>query len=338
MNLKTPENTTILVCGGAGYIGSHTVYALWKQGYQVLVLDNLSYGHIQAIPSPDIALFEGDIGDQELVDTIFQMYQVDAVIHFAAFTYVGESVQNPVKYYKNNLISTLNLLERMLFHGCLHFVFSSTCAIYGLPQQEYLTESHPQAPISPYGKTKWMIEHLLQDYEKAYSLRFVALRYFNASGASKDGNLGEDHQPESHLIPLALQSLQEGSPPLTVFGKDYDTPDGTCIRDYIHVEDLASAHILALEHLLKGGASAAYNIGSGQGFSVLEILQKIEQITGKAVPYHLGERRAGDPPRLVADSRKAQKELGWKPCSSDLDTIIASAWEWARHGGRFLSP
>ena len=318
----------ILVTGGAGYIGSHTVRRLHGEGYQVVVLDNLCYGHRDAIVDPDVELVVGAVGDRDLLVDLFKKHNFDAVIHFAAFTYVGESVTSPLKFYRNNTAEPVILLEVMEEFGCKSFVFSSTCATYGEPQKLPLTEDHPQNPVSPYGKSKLMVEWILKDCEVAFGLKSAALRYFNASGSSSDGKIGEDHDPESHLIPLVLMSLTGELEKITVFGTYYSTPDGTCIRDYIHVEDLAGAHLAAVNHLINGGESLQCNLGTGVGVSVKEIIDVSEEVTGKKVPVVYGERRPGDPARLVADPKMAKDLLGWEAEQKDVKAMIESAWKW----------
>ncbi|MCS6823970.1 MAG: UDP-glucose 4-epimerase GalE [Cytophagaceae bacterium] len=327
----------ILVTGGAGFIGSHAVRDLVKNGFKVVVIDNMIYGHKEAIVDSEVTLVEGDIGDKNLLKNIFTQHKIEGVIHFAAYAYVGESVKEPLKYYKNNVASSLTLLETMLENDCKKIIFSSTCATYGNPVQIPITESHPQSPINPYGWSKLMLEKIIMDFHRAYGFEYVFLRYFNASGSSKEGIIGEDHEPETHLIPLVLRSLLPGEPPITVFGTDYDTPDGTCIRDYIHVEDLASAHVKALSYILNGNPSIALNLGVGRGYSVKEIIQAAEAVTGLKVNLKYGERRAGDPPILVADNTLAKKTLDWQPVYNDINEIIATAWKWfnSSHGGRY---
>jgi UDP-glucose 4-epimerase len=315
----------ILVVGGAGYIGSHMVKRLCGS-HAVTTLDDFSTGFREAVTGGE--LVAGSLADTALLRRVFAAGRFDAVMHFASFIQVGESVAQPAKYYANNLVNTLNLLNAMVEHGVSRFVFSSTAAIFGEPRQVPIDESHPVAPINPYGATKAMVEQALRDYDKAYSLKSVCLRYFNACGADPEGELGERHEPETHLIPLALQAVSGRRGPLTVFGRDYDTPDGTCIRDYVHVADLCEAHVKALEWLSAGGASAAFNLGNGAGFSVAEVVAAVGRVTGAPVPVVEGARRAGDPARLVADSRLARERLGWAPRYADLDTIIAHAWQW----------
>ncbi len=315
----------ILVTGGAGYIGSHAARLFLARGHDVWVYDNLSMGHRAAVPAE--RLIVGDLSEAERLDNAVMMHGIEAVVHFAAFAYVGESVGQPAKYYRNNVGNTLTLLEVLRRQGVRRIVFSSTCATYGIPEQMPITEDTPQTPINPYGRTKLMVEMALRDYAAAYGWGVACLRYFNAAGASSDGVIGEDHTPETHLIPLAIQAAMGQRPALQIFGTDYPTPDGTCIRDYIHVEDLAEAHLLALQ-ALEPGASLAYNLGTGHGASVREVLQAVEAVSGKKVPVQEAPRRAGDPPALVAAGEKAGRELGWKPRYTDLREIVATAWRW----------
>lgn len=328
---------TVLVAGGAGYIGSHTVRLLTAEGYKVIVLDNLVYGHRGAIVDEDVELVIGEMGDRALLEELFTAHKFVGVIHFAAFAYVGESVTNPLKYYRNNTAEPLTLLEVMEKHGCGNFVFSSTCATYGEPEKLPLTEDHPQSPVNAYGRSKLMMEWILKDCDTAWNLKSAALRYFNASGCSTDGKIGEDHNPETHLIPLVLQAIKGEIPKLTVFGTDYPTPDGTCIRDYIHVEDLARAHLSAMRHLIKGGESIQCNLGTGVGISVKEIIDTAEEVTGKKVPLTYGERRPGDPAQLVAAPQKAKELLDWEAERKDVRSMIETAWKWMSqdHGGHF---
>lgn len=320
---------TILVTGGAGYIGSHAVLALQQAGYPVVVLDNLVYGHRDITESVlKVELIFGDTNDRALLDELFATREIGGVIHFAAYAYVGESVAQPEKYYRNNVIGSLTLLEAMVAAGVKNFVFSSTCATYGTPQFLPLTEDHPQQPINPYGTTKLMVEQILRDFDNAYGLKSVSFRYFNASGADPEGRLGEDHNPETHLIPLVLMAAMGRRDSIAIFGTDYPTPDGTCIRDYIHVADLATAHVLGLEYLLNGGSSDYFNLGNGNGFSVKEIIEAARRVTGKEIVAVEHDRRPGDPPALVGSSQKAIATLGWQPQYRDLDTIIAHAWKW----------
>ena len=315
----------ILITGGAGYIGSVTTELLRTRGEQVVVLDNLSRGYRDAV-APEIPFYEGNIGDRELVARIAREHDIDACIHFAAFAYVGESVIEPALYYENNVAQGINLLGALVKAGVRQFVFSSTCATYGEPQQIPIDETHQQVPTNPYGWSKLFVERILADYDRAYDLKFVALRYFNASGASPDR--GERHEPETHLIPLVLQTAQKKLDHVTVFGDDYPTHDGTCVRDYIHVSDLADAHALALGYLRNDGLSTAINLGNGAGYSVLEVIHAAREITQQDIPIEVEGRRAGDPSHLVADSSKARSVLGWHPQHADLSTIIRSAWEW----------
>lgn len=315
----------ILVMGGAGYIGSHTVRHLLDKGYEVLVADNLIYGHKEAVDERAKFVY-ADLLNPYSLDELFKNNNVDAVIHFAAFAYVGESVNNPEKYYYNNVIGTINLLHTMLKHNVKNIVFSSTCATYGEPKYTPIDEMHSQNPINPYGRTKLMIEQIFADYERAYGLRHIALRYFNAAGCSADGKIGESHNPETHIIPLVLQAIKGERENIKIFGSDYDTPDGTCIRDYIHVEDLAQAHRLAVEKL--EAYSGCINLGTGVGTSVKEIIAAAEAVSGKKCPTEYAARRAGDPARLYADNTKAKAILGWQPKYLDIKDIIKTAWNW----------
>jgi UDP-glucose 4-epimerase len=318
----------ILVVGGAGYIGSHMVKLLGREGVEVTTLDNFSTGYRDAVTCGE--LVEGDMADRDLLDELFANKRFDGVMHFAAYIQVGESVQEPAKYYRNNITHTQNLLDAMLAHDVRCFIFSSTAAIFGEPRCVPIDETHPKNPMNPYGRTKWVVEQMLQDYDAAYGLKSMCLRYFNAAGADPDGAIGERHEPESHLIPLVLQAASGRRPHITVFGTDYDTPDGTCIRDYIHVNDLCDVHLLALRKLWQGGDSDAFNLGNGNGFSVKEVIETARRVTGQGIPVVYGERRAGDPARLVADSKRAQRELGWKPRLADPAVIIEHAWRWER--------
>lgn len=317
---------TILVVGGAGYIGSHAVKMLLANDYNVVTLDNLSGGYRDAVVGGDFVL--GDIADPNCLKKIFTDYNFAGVMHFASFIQVGESVQNPGKYYQNNVAATLNLLDAMVAHQVKTFIFSSTAAIFGEPQYVPIDEQHPKQPINPYGSSKWMIEQILTDYEHAYGLKAICLRYFNAAGADPDGQLGERHDPETHLIPLVLQAASGKREFISVYGQDYATPDGTCIRDYIHINDLCQAHVLALEALFNGANSNAYNLGNGAGFSVKQVIEVAEAVTGKNIPVKIVARRAGDPARLVADAKQAQAALNWQPQYADLTSIIAHAWQW----------
>lgn len=316
----------ILVTGGAGYIGSHTVRELRSRGYDVVVYDNLSTGHIESIG--DALFVKGDLFDVELLKDTFKKYGVDSVIHFAAYSLVGESMINPLKYYKNNVSGTLCLLESMTACDVKHLVFSSSAATYGDTGEDIITENSPQNPTSVYGMTKLMMERLMADFDRAYGMKYVALRYFNAAGAHADGDIGEDHNPESHLIPIIMQVLNGKREKLGIFGDDYPTFDGTCIRDYIHISDLADAHIKALESLRAGANSNFYNLGNGNGFSVKQVIETVAKVTGRNVNYEVVPRRAGDPAILVASSDKIRRELGFKPQFDSLEKIVASAWKW----------
>jgi UDP-glucose 4-epimerase len=324
----------ILVTGGAGYIGSVTVELLRKRGESVIVLDNLSRGHREAVPR-DVPFYEGDIGDLELVARIAREHDVEACIHFAALAYVGESVEHPGRYFENNVIQTIALLGVLLKSGLRHIVFSSTCATYGEPRQIPISEQHPQEPTNPYGVSKLTVEKLLSGYERNFEMKFVSLRYFNAAGATE--TLGEDHEPETHLIPNVLAVAQGRAPFVSVFGNNYSTPDGTAIRDYVHVADLGRAHVLALNYLRAGGKSEFINLGSGRGNSVMEVIEAARQVTQKPIPINIEPPRAGDPSRLVADAAKAHRVLGWRPEHPELAAIIRSDWEWrtrSPHGYR----
>lgn len=316
----------VLVVGGAGYIGSHMVKLLCQRGFEVTVLDNLSAGHRDAVKGGRFVL--GDLGDQDLLDTLFRTSHFHGVLHFASYIQVGESVREPAKYYLNNVFKTQYLLDTMIAHRVKHFIFSSTAAIFGEPLRIPIDEDHPKNPINPYGRSKWMVEQILSDYEIAYGLKAICLRYFNAAGADPDGELGERHEPETHLIPLVLQAAAGRRSHITVFGTDYDTPDGTCIRDYVHVSDLCEAHLLALQRLWGGADSTAFNLGNGNGFSVREVIKTSQVVTGREIPVIYDERRSGDPARLVADCGRARTELGWNPRYTDLRDIVAHAWRW----------
>lgn len=319
----------ILVAGGAGYIGSHVIRLLDNAGYKVIVLDNLSAGHKEVISKWD--LIEGNINDSSLVDDIVKEYQPDAVMHFAAFIEAGESVIKPIKYYQNNTASTLNFLEILLKNNINKFIFSSTAAVYGMPDTELITEELPLLPINPYGASKLFIEQILKDVSYSNNdFNYVALRYFNACGADPSGDTGEWHNPETHLIPLVLDAVLGRRENISIFGTDYNTPDGTCIRDYIHVNDLARAHIMALEYLLDGGKSDIFNLGYGKGYSVREIIDTAKKVTGKDFSVIESERRDGDPPILVADSTKVKDKFGWNPQHNDIEFIIQTAWQWAK--------
>lgn len=332
MTLGKPN---ILVTGGAGYIGSHAVLALKRAGYGVVVLDNLVYGHRDLVEKVlQVELIVGDTNDRSLLDKLFITHNIAAVMHFSAYAYVGESVTDPAKYYHNNVVGTLTLLEAMLAAAVKQFVFSSTCATYGVPNTVPIPEDHSQNPINPYGATKLMVERILADFDGAYDFKSVCFRYFNAAGADPTGILGEDHNPETHLIPLVLMAALGKRESVSIFGTDYPTPDGTCIRDYIHVSDLADAHVLGLEYLLQGGDTAVFNLGNGNGFSVREVIDTAKTVTGRDVKVVESDRRPGDPPALVGSSEKARKILGWKPQFPDLENILTHAWQWhkSRHG------
>lgn len=318
----------ILVVGGAGYIGSSMCKLLARKGYNPIVVDNLVCGHRQAVRWGEF--FQGDLGDRQLLGHIFATREIAAVMHFAAFAYVGESVTDPGKYYRNNVANTLTLLETMIEHRVRRFIFSSTCATYGTPERIPITEETGQQPINPYGRSKLMVEQIVEDFRQAYGLQGVLLRYFNAAGADPDGEVGEDHRPESHLIPLVLATALGQRPHIEVFGDDYPTADGSCIRDYIHIADLAEAHLLALEKLEGDGPGGIYNLGNGQGYSVLEVIDTARKITGMPISVKMGPRRPGDPARLVGSAAKAMTELGWRQRYPDLDSIIDTAWRWHR--------
>ncbi len=320
----------VLVTGGAGYIGSHACKALSRAGYLPVTFDNLVRGHEWAVKWGPLE--QGDILDRPRLDAAIAKHRPSAILHFAAFAYVGESSIDPGKYYRNNVAGSLNLLEAARDAGIANFVLSSTCATYGAPERLPIAEDTPQRPINPYGASKLMAERLLADFGAAHGLRYVVLRYFNAAGADPDGEIGEDHDPETHLIPYVLDAASGRRPRVTVFGTDYDTDDGTCVRDYIHVSDLASAHVMALQASERGLASDAYNLGTGRGFSVLEVIRAVERATGIEVPMQHGPRRAGDPAILVSDATKARTVLGWQPQMADLDAIVLTAWAWHQRG------
>lgn len=315
----------ILVTGGAGYIGSVVVEDLRANGSEVVVLDNLSRGYRAAV-APEVKFYEGSIGDSALVKRICRENGIEAAMHFSAFIAVGESVEKPAEYYENNTVQTQRLLDALLESNVSKFVFSSTAAVFGEPHYVPLDENHPEKPTSPYGWSKLFVEQILKDYDRAYGLKFVALRYFNACGATE--TRGEHHEPETHLIPLILEAAAGKRPHISVFGDDYDTPDGTAVRDYIHISDLSQAHLLAVKHLQNGGESERINLGNGTGFSVLEVIEAARKVTGRPIEVKISPRRAGDPSRLVADSRKARELLGWNPQLADIETIIESAWNW----------
>ena len=317
----------ILVTGGAGYIGSHMVLLLRQEGYPVIVLDDLSSGLREFIPS-DVIFIQGDSGDKNCVSHIFKTYEISAVIHFAGFIEVGRSLKEPLKFYENNIAKSLVLLESMIEHSLSYFIFSSSAAVYGTQKNTLLQENDPLCPINPYGYSKAYLEQILVDCDKAYGLRSVSLRYFNASGADQSGMIGESHNPETHLIPLALKAATGLSPPLKVYGTDYPTRDGSCIRDYIHVSDLTKAHLSALHYLMRGGHSQSFNVGTGKGYSVLEVIKTIEKILGCQVPVQFVEKRTGDPISLIANISHIESVLGWKAQESDLEKIIKDAWRF----------
>jgi len=318
--------TEILIVGGAGYIGSHMGKYLHNKGLKPIVLDNLSLGHEEAVKWGP--LYKGELNDEKLLSEIFHKHDIQAVMHFAAFCYVGESVTEPLKYYQNNVAATLGLLSSMHDHGVNKLIFSSSCATYGEPETLPITEEQEQHPINPYGRTKLMMENILDDLDVAHGMKSVCLRYFNAAGADPEGELGEDHSPETHLLPLILRTALGLQGALTVFGDNYPTADGTCIRDYIHITDLAQAHYLALAHLLDGGDSKKYNLGNGNGYSILDAINTACRVTGRTINYDFAERRAGDPAVLVGSAEKVMKELGWKPEFNTLETILETAWNW----------
>jgi UDP-glucose-4-epimerase GalE len=322
----------ILVTGGAGYIGSHTCKALAQNGYTPVTYDNLSEGHREAVKWGPFE--EGDISDRSRLDKVIKQHHPQAIIHFAANAYVGESVENPAKYYRNNVSGTLTLLEALRDHEIGYIVFSSSCAVYGIPEEIPIPENHPIAPINPYGRTKMTVENMLQDFNVAYGLQYVSLRYFNAAGADADGETGEAHDPETHLIPIVLDTALARRPSVPVNGNDYDTPDGTCIRDYTHVSDLADAHIKALQYLEQTGQSGIFNLGTGKGHSIWEIIDTVREITGKEIKTDMKGRRQGDPDILVAQAESAEKLLGWKPIQSDIGNIIETAWQWHNRKSR----
>lgn len=321
-------NESVLIVGGAGYIGSHMVRDLIDRGIHVVVLDDLSSGKRSAVGNAE--LIEGDMADEALLDSIFQKNRFDCVMHFASYIQVGESVRDPGKYYDNNVGNTVTLLNTMVRHQIGRFIFSSTAAIFGNPVSSLIDESHPTIPVNPYGRGKLMIEHLLPDYQAAYGLQYGCLRYFNAAGAHPDGTIGECHEPETHLIPLVLQAAAGRIPSIQVFGTDYPTPDGSCVRDYVHVCDLAEAHYLLWNVLREGLPTASFNLGTGTGYSVKQVIETAGRVTGKDIPTKISPRRSGDPAILVADGSAAKKSLGWHPRRSDLETIISDAWQWEK--------
>lgn len=322
---------TIFVTGGAGYVGSHCCKTFQKAGWTVVTYDNLSRGHREFVRYGD--LIEGDLLDQPALAAALDRVKPDVVAHFAALSYVGESVEKPELYYRNNTTGTLNLVEAMRGAGVDKLLFSSTCATYGVPERTPIDESHPQSPINPYGWSKLFVERILQDFSAANDFTYVALRYFNAAGADADGEIGERHEPETHAIPLAIRGALSSDYTFTIFGDDFDTRDGTCVRDYIHVTDLAAAHKLAIDYMLNGGKSEIFNLGTGVGTTVAEIVGAVEKVAGKSFPRRVGPRRPGDPPALFASNAKAREVLGWEPVHSDIDNIIRTAWRWHAQGG-----
>lgn len=321
----------ILVCGGAGYIGSHMVAYLKEQGEEVVILDNLQKGHEAAVKALDGKMYVGDLRDREILDKVFTENKIDSVIDFAADSLVGESMVDPLKYFENNVGSTISLLNAMKDHNVKYIVFSSTAATYGEPESIPIVESDKTVPTNPYGESKLSVEKILKWCDTAYGIKYTALRYFNAAGAHVSGKIGEDHNPESHLIPIILQVALGKREKIMIFGDDYNTEDGSCIRDYIHVTDLASAHLLALKRLKNGGESTIYNLGNGKGFSVKEVVEMTRKVTGKEIKAEVAERRAGDPATLIASSERAKEELGWKPQYDSLETIIETAWNWHKN-------
>jgi UDP-glucose 4-epimerase len=317
----------VLVIGGAGYIGSHCVRQLLAAGHKPVILDSLVYGHAESIPA-NVPFIQGDLGDPICVGEVLEKYRIEIVMHFAAFCYVGESVHEPLKYYENNIAKPIKLLQTMKEKGVNRFVFSSTCATFGVPEKMPMNETLPQAPINPYGQTKLDMEYMLRWCANAYGLSFAAFRYFNAAGASADGSIGEDHNPETHLIPLAFWAAMGKGQELKVFGDDYPTPDGTCLRDYVHVDDLSRAHIAVFPKLENPGSQFFYNLGTGKPASVMEVIEAVESVTGLKVPYSMAPRRAGDPPALYADSTKARTELNWEIQYPDIRSIVETAWNW----------
>jgi UDP-glucose 4-epimerase len=320
------KNGKVLVVGGAGYIGSHMVKDLLDAGYHVITLDDLSTGNRKLLPGGEFV--EGGLGDAVLLDKLFSTHKISAVMHFAAFSLVGESVEKPLKYYRNNMAATAELLDSMIRHSVKRFIFSSTAAVYGEPVDIPITESHPCTPTNPYGESKIAVERMLKGCDSAYGLKYISLRYFNAAGADRSGKIGERHRNETHLIPLVLEVAAGRRENIKIFGTDYPTPDGTCVRDYIHVSDLSGAHLLALNSLLSGGDSAVYNLGNNRGYSVREVIELSRKVTGKPIPAIEADKRPGDPAILIASSDKIKKNLGWKPEYEDLETIIKTAWKW----------
>ncbi|HPG51805.1 MAG TPA: UDP-glucose 4-epimerase GalE [Spirochaetota bacterium] len=320
------DRSTVLIAGGAGYIGSHANKELSRRGVKTVVFDNLSYGHREFARWGDFE--QGDLNDADTLCRVFEKYRIGAVMHFSAFTYVNESVTDPARYYENNVVNTLKLLKAMNEHDVPNFIFSSTCATYGDPVKIPIPEEHPLNPINPYGRSKLMVEQMLADFSSAYGLRYVSLRYFNAAGADPDGEIGEWHEPETHLVPLVLDTALGVRDRVDIYGTDYDTADGTCIRDYIHVSDLATAHIAALDYLRGGGKPGVFNLGNGEGFSVRAIIDAAARVTGRKIPVREAARRAGDPPVLIGDASRAAQVLGWRPVHADIDVILETAWRW----------
>ena len=327
----SPSRKCILICGGAGYIGSHMNKMLSENGFRTVVFDNLSTGHRKAVKWG--SLFEGDLLSTDDLERLFGAFEFDAVMHFSALSIVGDSTRDPANYYRNNILGAINLLDVMRAHKVNRFIFSSTAAVYGQPKYVPIDERHPRGPINPYGRSKAAIEDILADYCEAYQLNSVALRYFNAAGADTDGEIGEDHQPETHLIPNILKSILKEGPQFQVFGDDYDTKDGTCVRDYVHVNDICEAHLRAISFLEESPGAHVFNLGTGKGFTVLQIIRAVEEVTGKSVSVQISERRAGDPPVLVASCEKAAQELGWIPKTTNLHEIISTAWRWHKKSG-----
>lgn len=319
---------SILVCGGAGYIGSHMAAYLIENNKDVIILDNLEKGHKEAVDKENSKFYFGDLRDKEILKKVFSENNIDSVIDFAAYSLVSESIKNPLKYFENNIISVINLLEAMKNYDVKYIVFSSTAATYGEPENTPIVETDKTSPVNPYGESKLAVEKILKWADRAYGIKYTALRYFNAAGAHESGRIGEDHNPESHLIPIILETASGKREKIKIFGDDYDTPDGSCIRDYVHVTDLASAHLLALERLKRGGESSEYNLGNGKGFSVKEVIEMARKVTGKNIKAEIAKRRPGDPAILIASSEKAKKELGWKPQYDSLNSIINTAWNW----------
>ncbi|MCB1213471.1 MAG: UDP-glucose 4-epimerase GalE [Chlamydiia bacterium] len=333
---QTKHSHNILVTGGAGYVGSHICKALHLKGFTPIVIDDFSQGHPEIVKWGPA--YEGCIGNRTLLEEVLLSQRPLGVIHCAGATTVGESVQDPLKYYEQNVIQTIEMLKLLNTHQIAFFLFSSSCAIYGEAQEIPLREDHPKNPESPYGRTKWMVEQILEDLSNSSSMRYTCLRYFNAAGADMDGEIGENHNPETHLIPRIFDAIMGVTPPLEIYGNDYPTLDGTAVRDYIHVDDLARAHVLAFERLMRNAHSISLNLGTGRGYSVLEIIQTVERITGEKVPYSMAPKRAGDPPRLIADPSFAQNELNWRAEVSDLETIIRSAWSWHQQLRKATAP